>query len=383
MKKFAILLLLVLVLALGLTACGQAAATTRVVRWDKNEHYRFNITKADLPRNVDKMPEYSREYMVNGEVHPEDMDEKVPVNIIGTYDMDIKVGDNNLCTFTTEMTLYSLYETAYYNALPDDIKAALAAANQVLDEAAMKQIFGADAQGVALLSTTKSFVIFNNNEAQRPVRSQQEVVGYYLGDKHQEVNSQKIAVEYNWEESTVSVKTNDGEPVEKDLKYSSSRALIDVSQILLYVRSLNKTSTSFQDSPSVQVYDPVYDVVRTATFSMTYLVKTYIYTSKPVNEGETPAAPADYKAQLTCVAVAVDGQMLMMQMNLPASINDNSSRLDTVLREPDHYNKYTTVRFRTGYMSFELNDYYGLVNYNGEAVGEQILKALIVDEPSK
>lgn len=377
MKKLSLILLLVLALSVGLTACNRTSATEAVVRWRDGEHYEFNVSKADLNANDDSG--YAKEYTVRGEANPDQMDEKVPDDLRGTYTMDIKVKDE-ICTYTTEMVLVSLYSQEYYNSLPDEIKDDLKKAKLVLTDAEMRTYFGDTASGIALKSTTTTSVQFRNKKDQRPSHSEKEYNGYYLGATKQEVSKSKIVVDYNLDKNKVSVSVDEAAAVEKDISFNNNVNIIDANQLLLYIRSLEKTENSFQDSPSVQVYDPVYNVVRTASFSMTYTCQTYIeYTHDEIaDEGTdetTGPVTTNLKAKLTCVAAVIDGQVFMVQMNLPSSVNKDA-KLDIYTNPSVDYNRYTTVRFRTGYKTFELADYDGLKDANGNLVGAQIVEAL-------
>jgi len=382
MKKLSLILLLVLALSVGLTACNQASATPVVARWYDGEHYEFNISKADL--SSDGEGGYAKEYTVRGEANPEQMDEKVPENLRGKFVMDIKLGEDEnkkkICTYTTSMELVSLYKQDYFDSLSAEVKTAVK--DLVLSDAAMKETFGDEANGVAIKSTTTTSVTFHNDISQRPVRSEKTYDGYYFGATHQEASKSTVVVDYaNLDKNKVSVKIDGAEAVEKDISYNKNANIIDANQILLYIRSLEKTANSFQDGPNVQVYDPVYNVVRKASFSMTYTCQTFIEYTHDETTGEgadavTQSVTTDLKAKLTCVAAVIDGQVFMVQMNLPALTDkDNKDKkLDYVIGED--YCKYTTVRFRSGYKTFEIADYDALQNSNGEKVGASIVEAL-------
>ncbi|MCM1290143.1 MAG: hypothetical protein NC132_05300 [Corallococcus sp.] len=377
MKKLSLILLLALALSLGLAACNQTTPTAIVARWYDNEHYEFNITKADL--DAEAKDGYAKEYTVRGEANPNQMDEKVPEDLRGTYVMDIKVEDK-VCTFTTEMTLVSLYTADYYNNLPAKIKTDLETAGLVLDETETLELFGETANGKAIRSTTTTLVKFANDKGQRPSHSEKEYNGYYFGETEQEVSASKIVVDYNLDKNKVSVSVDGKKAEENDVSFNNGANIIDANQLLLYIRSLEKSESSFQDSPSVQVYDPVYNVVRTASFSMTYLCQTFIEYKhdKTTGEGEdavTSSVVETLKAKLTCVAAVIDGQVFMVQMNLPATVNKDA-KLDVFTDASTDYNRYTTVRFRVGAKTFELVDYDGIKDANGNKVGAQIVENL-------
>lgn len=378
MKKLSLVLILVLALSLGLVACNQASPTKIVARWYNNEHYEFNIFKADL--NIDEDSNYSKEYTVRGEANPDQMDEKVPEDVSGKFIMDISVVEK-ICTYTTTMELVCLYKQDYYDSLPEDVKNGLVEAGLVLEDAEMRTYFGDTASGIALKSSEQASVDFNNDQAQRPIKSEKHYNGYYLGETNQEVSKSDIVVDYkNLDNNKISVSIDGADAVEKDISYDKNARIIDANQLLLYIRSLDKSEDSFKDSPGVQVYDAVYNVVRKASFSMTYACQTFIEYTHEETTGEgadavTSTKTEDLKAKLTCVAAVVDGQVYMVQMNLPAlELGENKEKLN-YLPSIDGY-KFTTVRFRVGYKSFEIADYDSLQNANGEREGAKIVEAL-------
>lgn len=381
MKKLSLVLLLALVALLALSACGQTAKTEIYARWFNDEHYEFAISKADF--KTPAASGYALEYVPASEVKPDDMDEIVPEDIAGTYTMDVKVEGKN-CTFTTTMEIISLYTDKYYNqTLPESIRADIESPDfqLKLSDEERDRWFGEGAEGVAIKSTTTTSVTFKNDETQRPINSQKETVGYYFGKQHQEVSRSAVTTKYNISKNKVTVTVDDHKAEERKVKFGKNSNVIDANQLLLYLRSLDKKQNSFQDSPSVQVYDPIYDTLRTASFTMVYQYKTFINCTyeQTIGEGDetqTITTTGPMKTKLTSVVATVDGQVFMVQMNLPASINAKNANLDVIMDTSTTYYKYTTVRFRVGYKCFELADYGELKDADGNKIGAKIVAAL-------
>lgn len=383
MKKFALVLLIfMLVLSFGLVACGKAEATARVARWSDGERYVFNITKTNYDAKEDDK-KYISEYLIKGE-DPNLMDEIVPDDLSGTYIMEIAVDkDKQVCTFHTKLTLVALYHT-YYNDVPQQIKDQLAEAGLLISQTEMRETwFDEEAYGQAIMSTTETTVQFNNDKSQSPISSTKQYNGYYFGKSKQEVSASNIAVDYSKLSKNKVTVTVDGNKQSREIKYNSATDFIDANQLMLYMRSLEKTEDSFQDSPSVQVYDPIYDVVRTATFSkVSNAFKTFLSYKHEVAVGEegsntTQMVTETVKAQLNCFAAVIDGQVFMVEMDLPATLNTKENPLNVYKGASATYSKYTTVRFRTGFISYQLADYDGMLqDTNGNAEGAQIMEAL-------
>ena len=388
MKKLLLVLTLVLlVLTLGLAACGKNATTKVVVRWRDGERYEFKITKADLQNTADKSG-YRQEYFVSGEDLSK-MDEVVPDDVSGTFVMEIKVNeDNTLCTLETKLTVVALYHK-YYAGLSDSIKTQLQEAGLLVSEDDMKNTwFDEEAYGQAIKSTTVTSVTFNNDTNQRPVSSTKEYNGYYFGKTKQEVSASTIEVDYSKLSKNKIAVTVDGKKETREVKLNKNSNVIDANQILLYLRSLDKSDEGLQNSPSVQVYDPIYNKVRTATFSRvdasfkTYLSYTHEKNVGTEDEVNMQVVTEDVKAKLSCVAAVVDGQVLMVEMDLPASLNTKDNPLDVYKK--GGYSKFTTVRFRTGFIAYELADYDEMLrDYNGEPEGAKIIAALQIAAQKK
>lgn len=367
MKKTMSVLLLLSVLCLAFCACSQTVSTEVVARWEDGESYVFNITKAnfDYPTVTVDGNEYTKYPTTTLETFS-NLDETEPADIGGTYTMSIE--GKTQFTLKTEQKLYVQYAEVALAELGVDVtsspwseyvvettNAEIDGVN-VADECPLEQKEGY----VILFSHTVTEVVFKNEESQRPLSSSNACKGFYLGKTHQEVTHYNVTAVYDWDGGQVSV-TRNGETVTHTLKSSSK--LIDANQILLYTRSLDKASDKFEDSPSVQVYSPVADTVYSASFSyFTYTCRT-IVTDPDATDENADGVPVI----LNLVGVVVDSSTLLVQLNLPDTVNSESS-LDVIQNAgATPYNKYTTVRFRSGWIDYEWNDY-----------GEEILNAISV-----
>ncbi len=357
MKKFALVLALVLSLTLVFAGCGNNAEKTNAsVRW-RSEEYLFNIGKASLTEQDITVGSktFMYEPVASGyEQLPENLDEVSPEDISGTYKMTITVHEaEKTCTFTTVQTLFCQYkaETLQSSSAWDQLQE-LVVANPI------------DAQeNITLKSVTTQTVTFKNEASQRPLSSETHVDGFYIGKEHQERSAYDVVTVYDWENSLAKVTLN-GETQENKLSVSSSVNFIDSNQILLYTRSLEKYSTSFQDSPSVQIYVPAQNALKTASFAFTHDCNTVLNVSGK-----------ELYVTVNALAVIVDSHAFVVQLNVPDSVNDVES-LDSVSNAGSgNLNKYSLLRFRSGIIRYELADYTQIEN------GAKILDAISYDVP--
>lgn len=322
MKKRIALLISALLLLVGvLTACQQPPATNKVARWDVGESYTFNVTLA----------EYDSE---------QNVDEISPLAVKGTFTMTISSNTSNSKKLETTQVVYSQYDTQVLKNLNclDKLGARIVSAD--------KSPFDNNADRTTLLSETKSTVVFGDAD-QTPVSSVKENKGYYIGKEYQGLSEYKVETTYNFDKHTVSVKENDGEA--KEEKIGTNGTCIDSAQILLYVRSLNKTSDGFQDSPAVYVYDPMTKALRIAKFAIS---REYI--AEINHNGEL------ISVKVQAVSVTLDSQAFMLQCNLPdlTKAGTDEQGLDfRPLGADGKMCKFTTIKFRTGWYTYELNQY--------------------------
>lgn len=365
-KKIALLLCALLTLVAVFASCNRTAATNHPARWDENESYTFNINLADFETEFGKTTLFKQHEVtvknedgtekkvtcykdteINQESFTlENIDEVRPVDVKGTFTMDIVFDTTDTRKLVTKQVLYCQYET---KTLQDLNCLEKLSDYNVTDKE--ENPFEDNHGRTVLRSENTATVVFRNKESQQPVSSVKENTGFYIGKYKDNVDNQgpsnyKIETTYDFENSKVTVKKNDGEAVEKKLKAS---ACIDASQLLLYIRSLDKTSAGFQDTPSVSVYDAVSDTIYTASFGL-----NREYNAMLDNNG------VDVGAKVHCVTVSVGGRPFMTQYNLPdlTKAGENEKGLDFLTSQTaTKVCKFTTVKFRSGWISYELSDY--------------------------
>lgn len=347
MKKIALVLVLVLSLTLTFAACtNNVEKTNATVRW-RAEKYLFNISKTSISGEDNDVKvdgkTFIYEPVANGyEQLPENKDEIVPEDISGTYKMTIEQKSKETWTYTTVQTLYCQYATetlkgySVWNELQDIVVATDSEENPFTNHDGL----------TTLKSVETRSVTFKDKASQLPLNSSTETNGYYIGKVHQERSNYKVETEYDWENNVAKVKFNGNEQSNK-LKVSSATNVIDANQLLLYTRSLEKASTNFQDSPSVQVYEPATNVLTTATFAFTHSCNTML----KVN-GE------NVNVTVNALATIVNSSALFVQLNVPNTVNENAD-LDSIhnVGSGGKLNKYSLLRFRSGIMRYELADY--------------------------
>lgn len=354
MKKLSLILLLLVALSLTLAACSQPAVTETVARWGDEKHV-FNISKVnwDAPSvTVDdttfvKNPQYFNEASLSDEIEP--------YNVGGTYSMEIALQNKDTeCVFTTEQNLYVQYETAMLEKL--DIWKSEETADGIEDAKSLSDFVVANDDPDCPLEAVENYtilhshtintVLFKNEATQRPISSTNKCDGFYLGNIAQEITHYNYSTKYDWDNKKVTVSA-DGKEESHTLNVNAK--IIDSNQILLYARSLEKTSDKMQDNPSIQVFSAVNNKFYTASFGyFTYACKTLLIGP---DGKEVPVS-------INFLSVAVDGSVLLSQMNLPDTVNKEAD-LDNINNAAagSSYNKYTTVRFRVGKFNYELQAY--------------------------
>lgn len=320
-KKIALLISALLALVCIFAACSQAAATNKVARWDAGETYTFNVTLAS----------YDTEQSI---------DEISPLAVKGTFTMTISTNNANSKKLETKQVVYSQYDTQSLKNLNclDKLSARVATAAE--------NPFDDNAERTTLRSETTTTVVFSDAD-QSPVSSVKENKGYYIGKEHQNLSEYKVEATYDFDKHVVTVKQNNGDAEEK--KLGTNGVCIDSAQLLLYIRSLDKSSEAFQDSPSVYVYDPITATLCTAKFAL-----TREYNAILNNNGE------EVGTKIHAVSVTVDSKLFMTEYNLPdlTKAGQDEQGLDFRPTGADGKTcKYTTVRFRSGWYSYELSEY--------------------------
>lgn len=358
MKKISLVLVLILSLTLVFAACtSNVEKTNTSVRW-RTEEYLFNLSKTSLSGDditVDGT-KFIPEPITSGyEQLPDNLDEIVPADIGGTYKVNIDVGAEKTCTFTTVQTMYCQYDTetlqsySVWNQLQGLVVASDSEENPFTNHEGL----------TTLKSVSTQTVTFKNEASQRPLSSETHVNGFYIGKTNQTISKYDVETTYDWDNNIAKVTLN-GETTENKLSVSSSTNFIDSNQILLYVRSLEKASTKFQDSPSVQIYVPAQNLLKKATFAFTHDCNTMLNVN-----GE------DVYVTVNALAVIVDSSALLVQLNVPDTVNTDEKKLDTT---PDgtggSSDKFSLLRFRSGVIRYELADYAQLEN------GAEIIEAV-------
>lgn len=353
MKKTALILLLVLALSLVFAGCNQTEQTESIPRWG-NEQYTFNITKADFESSaVFNNETFVKEPFISAyEINPERMDELVPEDVSGTYVTKIQLSaDETQCTYTTQQTLYVQYKTETLTALASYNEIAATLQTMTIAPDSEENPFSEHEGLTTLKSTTDTEVVFLRESSQRPLSSKTVVNGFYLGKTHQEISLYDVTTTYDWENGSAKVVYNNRADETKSstatnkLNYSSATKIIDANQVLLFARSLEKTSTKFQDNPGVQIYQPLNNTVYVASFFFTYSNNTML----------TNAENQSAYVKLNSLSVIVNDSVLVTQLNLPDTVNSDNKNLDSIsIGSGKTLNKYTTVRFRSGVYSYQL-----------------------------
>lgn len=361
-KRLALLVGVLIILSTIFAACSQAAATERITRWDNStgETHTFAITLADFSNEEgvlfntyyktvinDKGTEQIANCYKDNSVSTTEIaaisggDEICPLDASGTFTMNIQK-DPTTTTLTTTQTIFSQYQTSKLTELEcldklSDYDVTTSAENP----------FTNNEGRTTLRSTTTATVVFANDANQLPQSSVKENVGYYIGALHQGPSNYKYETTYDFDNNKVTVKKDDGEAVERKL----SGKCIDAAQFILYVRSFDKSSAAFASNPSVSVYDATTNTMCSASFAITREVNTIL------SNGESESV-----VTLDLITATVDGFPFMAQHSLPdlSKAGEDGKGYDYLQLSGDRRCKFTTVKFRSGWYSYELqpNDEY-------------------------
>lgn len=381
-KRFALLLGVLLVLTAGFAACSQPAATARHMRWDDNgETHTYKISLSDFDPSGDKLfNSYSQKIIIkdsNGASSEKSItcykdspigngdmtlisqsDELRPLAVDGTYTWSIVKNTPNTWKADTHQIVYAQYETSKLQSL------------NCLDKLSACIVSGADNPfenndgRTTLRSETISGVVFNNDENQLPSTSVWEIKGYYIGNQHQGVSEYKYETVYDFENRKASVKINGGEAEERTLNIPRNGACIDSAQLLSYIRSLDKSSAAFASTPTVYVYDVTTDTVMTAMMSLNREFNLILN-----NHG------TQVVASVNAVSATVDGIPFMIQYNLPDVSGRGENGYDWIFPSGSNEKrcKYTTLKFRSGWLSYELQ---------ADSAYQQVIDAVKYETPS-
>ena len=350
-RKFALLTLLILALTIALAACGQTAATDKRARWE-NETHVFNISLADFNNDTDTFNTYDASGAVvkDGAYYKDILpgefstwDEIRPLSVHGSYTINIAPSsDNSECKLTTVQEMCVEYSLT---ALGDTTEL-----NSVKAKAEQMEKYGiteVPTGSVILWSRTETSVRFENTPTQKPIESGIKVKGFYAGKTAKQVTEYEVATKYDLTGkrplATITLKNSEGEnTVEYQFSKNSAGSFIDSNQLILYARSLDKSANSFQDSPAIYVFNAFDQSLQTASFTLYHEVKMIL-----TNKDEILATP------LNALVVYVGNSAFMTQANLPDSLAKQG--LDVYFTAGGSSPKFTTTRFRVGYLAYEID----------------------------
>lgn len=359
MKKRIAILLFALIALLSVFAACSKTPTTKSVRWEDNESYTFNISLADF--NVDggtlfKSHDYSIKkddgtdtivkcYKDAGAIVT-DNDEICPAAAKGTFTMSISFDTTTSRKLETTQVIYSQYakETLQSLGCLDKFEG-----GEYDVTAKEENPFENNEGRITLRNQTTSTVLFTNDANQLPISSVKENTGYYIGRReYQGPSNYKYETTYDFDNRKITVKNKDGE--EEVIKLKKGATCIDSSQVLLYLRSIDKSASAFSDSPSVSVFDPVVNKsALTATFALEREFYAYL------NNNGTYLG-----ASVQAVAVTIGGRAFLTEFNLPdlTAAGEGGKGLDFLpATGAGKTCKYTTIKFRSGWYSYELSEY--------------------------
>ena len=357
-KKIALLLFLALALTTIFTACNSPDATKIIPRWSTDgESYVYNVTLADFAESGSTYfnwydhdgAKYYKDFVIRVGEPLESMDEVRPISVTGTYTLTIThLAEDKYDRVETVQDINVSYALEGGKIkLGNNLFAELTAELNAL-------VVANDGNRVTLKSTTETMVEFNRNDdgKQAPRKSRTEVNGFYIGKVHQEASHYEMTTTYTYESKSTTVEselkrwTGDEVKTEKitnTLKRYTTGKFIDSNQLFMYTRSFDKTASSFQDNPTVAVYNPLTQEMQTASFAF-----TSAQNARLTNDN------AELYAKLPTVGVVVGGMPFMLQESAPNMLDENNKGADRAEYGTEWYAKHTPVRFRVGYISFEL-----------------------------
>lgn len=344
MKKI-IALALLLVLTTGIfVACNSVAPTEKKVRWEKDETWVYNISLCDFDSSMSTANgTYFKDFTYSGEPNPLDgqIDRIAPASIRGTYEVRLTTAPATesapeTATVTTTQTMYTTYE------------------KDVIDTSILEKYVVTELTTdthYTLKSATTTEVVFKNVVAQTPVSSSTTASGFYVGKQYQGASDYSVQTTYKVSsngKSIVATTTRDGKQTTTEI---SNTNVIDNNQVLTYVRSFDKADASFQDSPSVMVFDPLTQSTKKLSFvynkSQNFLLE---HKFEGAEETETIATTVNR------LDVLMDGMAYVTQVNLPNLLDSKLDRISTDVAD-EYIPKHTIVRFRVGFVSYHLTDY--------------------------
>lgn len=364
-RKISLLCVLLLVLAVILTACNNATPPETTIRWDKSEEYLYNISLADF----EKAHMYSfNTYPYDGDVYGRDFRiqtnsalesavtrELRPEQVKGTYHVTIsQPDDGTYYELETEQVIYAQYKLTDLEKLAkwNDLQ------KRKADSAETEGMFENTDGLVVLKSTTDTYVKFENKKSQQPIESQTAVKGFYIGRTNEDgpldavdVNQYTVTAKYDFNAKTVTVnkqanESDQGEETTNNLSIAGNVNLIDSNQLFLYARSFDK-SAAFQVAPSATVYNAYENKHYNASFALTLELKAVLSV-----DGEDK-----YVNKLSATSISLGTTGFMLQENLPNLAEKDVDTTTNPVNVKERIAKHTVVRFRVSHLAYELAEY--------------------------
>ena len=361
-RKLALLILIILAVSVVLVACNDTETTKVEVRWSKETHV-FHVSLADYYVDTNNNVSFAK-YNDKGEIDNDkgeyrkdraisvsefSKDEVIPVTVYGTYTLTITPNTGtDRCVVTGTQVLYLKYllestvqgETVDLTKWQGEDWTELDQLKATNDEIATTNLV-ADNDSVILKSTTTTMAEFAN-QTQQPISSSTTVDGFYLGKAHRQITQYTVSTTYDFSgKKPVATVTKDGGTPYNVTLSGSAGNLIDANQILVYVRSLGKTPGSLKDNKTVLVFDPFTGSTLSASFGYSYEDKV-ILSDKVANK--------TLATTLNSVSITVGSNAFMMQDNVPQTVKE-----DVIKQGIDTLPRLTTVHFRVGYLSYQID----------------------------
>lgn len=382
-KHIATLLLLLVITTFALAACSNPEKTDTAIRWEDGETLSYKISIADYNKDTTKSGLFGS-IVYNNDVYYRDLaistsmaaetnhssrDEIVPVAADGVYTIVYNKLADGKWKVTTTQTIDVTYDIATVEeSLSDAAKSGwtqlLASAKSTTDTQA------------TFTTTTNTSVVFDA-VAQRPDNSSVQTDGFYVGKSNVQKSVSNVSTVYDFDKLQATVTVDGVEQVNKLEGYNAAYKFIDSNQLLSYIRSLEKSTNKFQDSPRVQVYVAAANQIHTANFGFTYSRNIVIGSDDNMTF-----------ASINSVNCALGSVAYMQTQNLPDSLGATPQRdqdgkvitdaNDNVVTKAlnvidngygDKIPCYTISRFRVGSFTYSLN-------FDTLENGEEILKAL-------
>ena len=337
MKK-TIALVLLLILAVGVfAACNQVQPTERKVRWNTTESWTYNISLLDTNPSSINGTDYYHDFLATGEINPlgGTLDRIAPIDLTGEYVVSISQDiQKDTTTVSTTQTMVATYEATMIDSSRFD------------EDIIVEQ----KDETISLKSTMETKVTFQNG-TQTPVSSYSKSNGFYVGKQNQSMSNYEISTEYKVSGKKIVAKITDLTNDKTEEFALTSTSVIDTNQVLMYVRSFDKTATSFQDNPQVYVFDPL-------TKSSKRLSMSYTATQNVLVEHQFAgeAEKADVATQMPRLDLMLDGLSFMTQVSLPDMTANEFDFVGTTVANV-YFPMHTIYRFRVGFVSYELADY--------------------------